>query len=48
LRIVHGKGQGVLRRLIRDYLKTDKKVESFHDAEPYHGGHGVTIVHLKG
>ena len=47
LRVVHGKGQGVLRRLIRDYLKTDKRVESFHDAEPNQGGHGVTIVNLK-
>ena len=47
LRVVHGKGQGVLRRLIRDYLKTDKRVDSFHDAEPNQGGHGVTIVNLK-
>lgn len=47
LRIVHGKGQGVLRRLIRDYLKTERIVESFHDAEPNLGGHGVTIIHLR-
>ncbi|MFC6590736.1 endonuclease MutS2 [Deinococcus lacus] len=47
LRVVHGKGQGVLRRLLRDYLKTDKRVESFHDAEANQGGHGVTIVHLR-
>ncbi|GGM07868.1 endonuclease MutS2 [Deinococcus aerophilus] len=47
LRVVHGKGQGVLRRLLRDYLKTDKKVESFHDAEPNQGGHGVTIVNIR-
>jgi DNA mismatch repair protein MutS2 len=47
LRVVHGKGQGVLRRLIRDYLKTDKRVASFHDAEPYQGGHGVTVVNIK-
>lgn len=47
LRVVHGKGQGVLRRLLRDYLKTDRKVESFHDAEPNQGGHGVTIVNLR-
>ncbi|GAA3998470.1 endonuclease MutS2 [Deinococcus rubellus] len=47
LRVVHGKGQGVLRRLIRDFLKADKRVESFHDAEPNQGGHGVTIVNLK-
>lgn len=47
LRVVHGKGQGVLRRLLRDYLKTDKRVESFHDAEANQGGHGVTIVNIK-
>ncbi|GGK26684.1 endonuclease MutS2 [Deinococcus malanensis] len=47
LRVVHGKGQGVLRRLLREYLKTDKKVESFHDAEANQGGHGVTIVNLR-
>ncbi|ADV67312.1 endonuclease MutS2 [Deinococcus maricopensis] len=47
LRVVHGKGQGVLRRLIRDYLKTEKRVASFHDAEPNQGGHGVTIINIK-
>ncbi|MXV19722.1 endonuclease MutS2 [Deinococcus xianganensis] len=47
LRVVHGKGQGVLRRLLREYLKNDKKVESFHDAEPNQGGHGVTIVNVR-
>ena len=46
-RSVHGKGQGVLRRLLREYLKNDKKVESFHDAEPNQGGHGVTIVNIR-
>ena len=47
LRVVHGKGMGVLRRTLRDYLKTDKNVESFHDAEANQGGHGVTIVNVK-
>ncbi|ANE43360.1 endonuclease MutS2 [Deinococcus puniceus] len=47
LRVVHGKGQGVLRRLLREYLKNDKRVESFHDAETNQGGHGVTIVNVK-
>lgn len=47
LRVVHGKGQGVLRRLLREYLKNDKKVESFHDAEPNQGGHGVTVVNIR-
>ena len=30
-----------------DFLKADKRVDSFHDAEPNQGGHGVTIVNLK-
>ncbi|WP_189002106.1 endonuclease MutS2 [Deinococcus roseus] len=47
LRVVHGKGQGVLRRMIRDFLKNEKTVESYHDAEPYNGGHGVTIVNIR-
>ncbi|WP_198170373.1 endonuclease MutS2 [Deinococcus arboris] len=47
LRVVHGKGQGVLRRLLRDYLKGEKRVESFHDAEANQGGHGVTIVNIR-
>ena len=47
LRVVHGKGMGVLRRTLRDYLKTDKNVESFHDAEANQGGHGITIVNVK-
>jgi DNA mismatch repair protein MutS2 len=47
LRVVHGKGQGVLRRLLREYLKNDKRVDSFHDAEANQGGHGVTIVNLR-
>jgi DNA mismatch repair protein MutS2 len=33
--------------VVRDYLKSDKRVESFHDAQPYEGGHGVTIAHVK-
>jgi DNA mismatch repair protein MutS2 len=47
IRILHGKGEGVLRRVVRDYLKTDKRVDNFHDAQPYEGGHGVTVAHLK-
>ncbi len=47
IRILHGKGEGVLRRVVRDYLKSDKRVESFHDAQPYEGGHGVTVAHIK-
>lgn len=47
VRILHGKGTGALRTAIRQALKRDKRVERFHDAMPYEGGHGVTVVHLK-
>lgn len=47
LRLVHGKGQGVLRRLLRDYLKNDRRVSEYTDAPPGEGGHGVTLVTLK-
>jgi DNA mismatch repair protein MutS2 len=47
IRILHGKGEGVLRRVVRDFLRNDKRVESYHDAQPYEGGHGVTVAHLR-
>lgn len=47
LRLLHGKGTGTLRNALREALKRDKRVQSFHDAVPYEGGHGVTVVHLK-
>lgn len=48
LRLLHGKGTGALRQAIREALRRDKRVESFADAPPHEGGHGVTVVVLKG
>lgn len=45
--ILHGKGNGILRELIRGYLKTISEVTSFTDAHVEHGGAGITIVQLK-
>ncbi|MCX7802652.1 MAG: endonuclease MutS2 [Meiothermus ruber] len=47
VRLLHGKGTGALRNALRESLKRDRRVESFHDAVPYEGGHGVTVVHLR-
>jgi DNA mismatch repair protein MutS2 len=47
VRLLHGKGTGALRNALRDSLKRDRRVEHFHDAVPYEGGHGVTVVHLR-
>ncbi len=47
LRIVHGKGDGILRNLTRTHLKTYKQVKRFEDEHADRGGHGVTIVKLN-
>ncbi len=48
IRILHGKGTGVLRDAVRNYLKNEKRVERYEDAPPYEGGHGVTVAYLRG
>jgi DNA mismatch repair protein MutS2 len=45
--ILHGKGEGVLRRVIRDYLSHSEEVVSFEDEQPDRGGSGITRVVLK-
>ncbi len=47
VKILHGKGNGILRQLIRDYLKTLSEVKSISDAHADAGGTGITIVELK-
>ena len=47
LRILHGKGEGVLRKVIREQLKKVKQVAAFKDEHVELGGAGVTIVVLK-
>ena len=47
LRIVHGKGDGILRQLIRSHLqKRYPQVSRLEDEHADRGGAGVTIVHL--
>jgi DNA mismatch repair protein MutS2 len=47
LRIVHGKGDGVLRKLIRSQLKSYPQVVAMTDEHADRGGDGVTLVSLK-
>ena len=42
-RIVHGKGNGTLRRAVAEKLREFPQVESYHPA-PNQGGDGVTVV----
>jgi DNA mismatch repair protein MutS2 len=44
VRIVHGKGEGILRKVTRETLKRHKGVRSFRDGEAAEGGQGVTIA----
>jgi DNA mismatch repair protein MutS2 len=46
-RIVHGKGDGVLRKVVRDFLAKRKEVSRYYEAGPDAGGAGVTIVEFK-
>jgi len=47
LRILHGKGNGVLRQLIREYLQSVDLVEWYGDEHVDRGGAGITLVRLE-
>jgi len=46
LKIIHGIGDGILRRSIRDMLRAYKQVRTVRDEETQYGGQGVSIVEL--
>jgi DNA mismatch repair protein MutS2 len=47
VRIVHGHGMGILRKVIGELLKTNPHVEKYYPATPAEGGTGATVVELK-
>ncbi len=47
VRILHGKGNGVLRQVTREYLRSQKEVRVVRDAPLEEGGAGITIVSFK-
>jgi len=46
VRIVHGKGTGILKQKVRQFLRTNKNVTDFFSPPPESGGDGVTVVEL--
>ena len=44
VRILHGKGNGILRSLIRQYLSSEPSVTHFQDEHVQFGGAGITVV----
>ncbi len=47
VRVIHGKGRGILKKGVVEFLKISPLVESFKDAPMEAGGWGATIVELK-
>ena len=47
VRIVHGHGMGILRKVIGELLATNPHVEKYYPATPGEGGTGATVVELK-
>jgi len=47
VRILHGTGTGILRQLIRDYLRTVPGISGYHDEHVQFGGAGITVVELE-
>ncbi|MCD4778622.1 MAG: Smr/MutS family protein [Desulfobacterales bacterium] len=47
VRVIHGKGKGVLKKRVQEILSKNPMVESFRDASPGAGGWGASIVELK-
>jgi DNA mismatch repair protein MutS2 len=48
VRIIHGKGTGKLRQVIREALTDSPHVSRFEPGADNEGGDGVTIAHLEG
>lgn len=47
LKIIHGKGDGILRKLIRGYLSKYPQVSRMEDEHADRGGDGITYVYLS-
>lgn len=46
VRLIHGRGIGVQRAIVRRTLERSSLVTSFEDATPERGGWGATVVRL--
>ncbi len=47
LKIIHGKGSGVLMKAVREYLSSHPLVKTIRNSSFLEGGEGVTIAELK-
>ncbi len=47
LRVIHGKGDGILRKLLREHLKKLPFVKSYENEHADMGGDGATLIYLR-
>jgi DNA mismatch repair protein MutS2 len=47
VKLIHGKGDGILRKLIREYLKKYSQVNRVEDEHADRGGDGITYVYFN-
>jgi len=47
VRLIHGKGTGILKARVRSLLSTNPMVAGYRDAAESAGGWGATLVELK-
>ena len=47
VRIIHGKGTGRLRQVIREALRNNGEVNRYEEGSDKEGGEGVTVAHLN-
>jgi dsDNA-specific endonuclease/ATPase MutS2 len=47
VRIIHGKGVGVQREIVRTILEETEFVEKFKSGDEFSGGWGATVAELK-
>ena len=46
-RILHGKGDGILRKMLREHLKQFKQIVSMTDEHIDSGGAGITVLNMR-
>ncbi len=47
VQIIHGKGEGILKKLVHEYLDKRKEVKGYEMAPISQGGAGCTVVKFK-
>ncbi|CAM4223482.1 DNA mismatch repair protein MutS2 [Pedobacter westerhofensis] len=47
IKIIHGKGDGILRKMIREYLRKYREVNRMEDEHADRGGDGITYVYFN-